>query len=150
MSNRHSVRHPSAPRRLLPALLVALVAGAAALPAPAADRGAEARYRHDRAVCLDGASQQDTATCLKEAGAARQASRAGALGDADAGRDGYTANALARCEPLPDAERADCVDRMLGDGTRSGSVAGGGILRELETIVVIVPERAPGLPDQPQ
>jgi hypothetical protein len=46
------------------------------------------------------------------------------------------ANALKRCEPLPEALRKDCIERMSGGGTQTGSVAEGGVYRELVTIVV--------------
>ena len=39
-------------------------------------------------------------------------------------------------------ERADCIARMNGEGSVSGSVGGGGILREKVTIV-------PGTPAEP-
>ena len=42
-------------------------------------------------------------------------------------------NQLRRCEPLPAGDREDCVARMKGHGTTSGSVAAGGIYRELVT-----------------
>ena len=45
----------------------------------------------------------------------------------------YARNALKRCEPLSEPDRGDCVARMQGGGTTSGSVAGGGIYRELVT-----------------
>ena len=38
--------------------------------------------------------------------------------------------------PLPDEERQACEARIRGLGTTSGSVAGGGILRQLVTIEV--------------
>ncbi|MEO7339093.1 MAG: hypothetical protein ABIV63_21160, partial [Caldimonas sp.] len=44
-------------------------------------------------------------------------------------------NAKDRCDALSGDERSDCVARMKGEGTTSGSVAGGGILREKRTIV---------------
>jgi hypothetical protein len=46
------------------------------------------------------------------------------------------ANALKRCEPLPEALRKDCIERMSGGGTQTGSVAEGGVYRELVTIVI--------------
>ena len=58
--------------------------------------------------------------------------------DADPGR--YARNALERCKALPEPDRNDCVLRMQGRGTTSGSVEGGGIYREL---VTIIPGEAP-------
>jgi hypothetical protein len=61
---------------------------------------AEARYRQDRAMCESGQSQQDRATCLREAGAALAEARRGRLDDSPAQ---YQKNALIRCEGLPSA-----------------------------------------------
>jgi hypothetical protein len=133
----HSNRIKRAARAAVPALLTASCL--AMSPTHALDQTAVTRYRQDRAVCDAGASPQDLATCRKEAGAALQAARQGTLSDQGTGRDNYAGNALARCGPLPEAERADCFERMLGKGTVSGSVAGGGLLRELTTTTVIVP-----------
>ncbi|MFV0601674.1 MAG: hypothetical protein ACK5NE_07620 [Brachymonas sp.] len=44
----------------------------------------------------------------------------------------YFRNALARCQNLPDGYKQDCEARVHGAGTRTGSVEGGGILRENE------------------
>lgn len=102
----------------------------------AADRGsrsdAEARYQRDRAACINGETHQDRATCLREAGAALQEARRGGL-TADASQ--YERNRLARCDLQPADDREDCIRRMNGEGTVSGSVEGGGIYRELRTIV---------------
>ena len=56
-------------------------------------------------------------------------------------------NALRRCEPLRDPDRQDCVARIRGEGTTSGSVAEGGIYRELVTREVgAMPAPEPGVP----
>lgn len=51
----------------------------------------------------------------------------------------YARNALKRCDPLPEPERQECMARMQGEGTTQGSVASGGILRELTTVEVPAP-----------
>lgn len=132
---------PNLPARALRAVAPALLSALSLAMSPtfAEDGEAVARYRFDRSVCESGASWQDVPTCMKEAGAALQAARQGGLSDTLAGRDAYAINAMARCEPLPDAERADCIRRMHGEGSASGSVAGGGVLRELTTTVIVVP-----------
>jgi hypothetical protein len=101
-------------------------------------------------VCLAGTSNQDRATCLREAGAALAAAqRAGPDAESDAT---YERNARKRCERLPDSERRDCMARMDGQGTTSGSAAAGGIYRELVTRETVVPAptsagtEAPGAP----
>jgi len=113
-----------------------LLCGVAQAAPPAAASGAadssaaQARYAQDVALCKSGASQQDRATCLREAGAALAEARRGGLGDGSAP---YATNQVKRCDPLPGDQRQDCIARMQGQGTASGSVAGGGIYRELVT-----------------
>lgn len=89
---------------------------------------AQLRYQQERAVCMSGASNQDRATCLKEAGAALQEARRGNLSASDSqlGR-----NRTMRCDALPVQDRQDCEMRMSGAGSTSGSAQQGGILREL-------------------
>ena len=93
---------------------------------------AQLRYQQERAVCLSGASNQDQATCLKEAGAARAEAQRGGLGDS---AEPYTDNQRKRCAQLPGSQRQDCLARMQGQGNVSGSVAAGGLLRETVTVV---------------
>ena len=90
---------------------------------------AQARYQQERAACMNGTSNQDRATCLKEAGAALGEARRGALGAAS--DNSLASNRMARCEALPAADREDCAIRMK-QGTMSGSAGQGGILREIE------------------
>lgn len=92
-------------------------------------------YEQERAACLDGSSHQDRATCLKEAGAARQEAQRGRLGST-AADDTYRRNALQRCQSLPEADRAACAARVSGSGTTTGSVQSGGVLRETRQIVL--------------
>jgi hypothetical protein len=89
-------------------------------------------YQRELQACLSGRSHQAKETCLEEARNAHDAQRRGQL--AMAGED-YTANALARCEPLAGESRVACQARVMGFGGRSGSVAGGGLLRWVETVV---------------
>jgi pyocin large subunit-like protein len=116
---------------------LALVAGAALLGATAAiaaDSGnpsnAQSVYQKDRAACLNGATNQDQATCLKEAGAALQATKRGGLDDGQVRLD---QNQLLRCDGQPPEDRQSCVRRMSGEGSTTGSVEAGGIYRELVT-----------------
>ena len=108
-----------------------LVATSAARAAGAYDPATSpSRYQAERGECLGGQNHEDRATCLREAAAARDAARRGQL---DNGPADYQRNAIARCQPLPADQRADCVDRMQGRGTASGSVEEGGIYREKVT-----------------
>ena len=114
--------------------LVMCAAGAllSATVALAADRrklsDAQSAYQKDRAACISGQTHQDRATCLREAGAALQEARRRSGGDS---QGAYEQNRLQRCERLPAAEREDCLRRMRGEGSVSGSVESGGIYREL-------------------
>ena len=111
------------------AMLVAGIAAGASGDLSAA----QTRYEQDRAACISGQTNQDRATCLREAGAARQEARKlGSTGDMPGQ---YERNQLLRCEGLPAADREDCVRRMRGEGTVSGSVGSGGLYRELRTTV---------------
>lgn len=115
--------------------LAATVAAAAALVftgAAVAAKASEAqlRYQEDRAVCMSGASNQDRATCLREAGAALKEARRGDLATGGQGALGH--NRSARCGALPARDQQDCLMRMQGQGSSSGSAQQGGVLRELE------------------
>lgn len=100
---------------------------------PSASADAKARYEQERARCLSGQSGQAQSTCLKEAGAALQASKEGMLNDGDAK---YKKNAKERCDLLTGDEQRDCLSRMKGasNSMQSGSVKGGGIIRETVTV----------------
>ena len=125
-------------------ILGAALASASAVAASKTDSAdALARYQQERAVCMSGQSNQDQATCLREAGAAYAQVKKGSLGDDPAQ---YKANAGKRCERLPDEDRRDCMARMDGQGTASGSAAGGGIYRELATRETVAAPAASGAP----
>jgi hypothetical protein len=97
-----------------------------------ATSNAQARYQKERAACMSGKTNQDRETCLKEAGAALEEAKKGNL---KKGTDSTAQNRFRRCDPLPPADREDCIRRMSGEGTVSGSVESGGIYRELKTPV---------------
>ena len=118
-------------RRRTSMSIVALSASlsvSAALAAQPSD--AQTRYQIERAACDSGPLHQDRAACLREAGAAYEEARRGRLDD---GQAQYQQNALMRCSVLPPEERGACHARMQGQGTMRGSVAEGGIYRELVT-----------------
>jgi hypothetical protein len=103
--------------------LLACTAVMAAGPKPSE---AQLRYQQDRAKCLRGETNQDRATCLKEAGAALQDSK----NRTASGKGELARNRVKRCENLPAGERDECLARM-NEGTTSGSARQGGVLREL-------------------
>jgi len=118
-----------------PGVGLAIACSALFAALPAAAQGGGGTYQQELAVC--GHNQQDRAACVREAGAARQAARAGQL----TGAPDYRANALARCSLHPPAERAECEARVTGAGntTIDGSVMGGGLIRETVTTVPVQP-----------
>ena len=67
--------------------------------------------------------------CLQNSVAAQAERRRGTL---TSGNMMFEANALIRCEPFKGDDRAACRDRVLGKGTVSGSVMGGGLLKSVE------------------
>lgn len=94
---------------------------------------ASGNYQSEVQACRSGRTQQDTATCLREARNARA--------DHSSGKSQATAaqlqgNAMARCEPLNGQDKAACQARVVGYGSESGSVAGGGVLNSVETVVM--------------
>ena len=121
----HRIRAASS--RLCLALL--LLGSAAAQAQGAQDaRQREREYQQDRQLCLSGQSNQDQATCLREAGAVRQQNTAA---QSQASAEEMAANALRRCDVFNGDARQSCLARMQGQGSVQGSAAAGGILREL-------------------
>lgn len=94
---------------------------------------ASGSYQQEVQACMTGRTQQDRETCLKEARNAQADKKRGLLDNAGAQ---FQANAAARCDVLAGEEKAACQARVMGYGNISGSVAGGGVLREVETVVM--------------
>jgi hypothetical protein len=115
---------------------VGAISATATSPTPA-----EQRYQQDRANCLAGKTAESQQTCLKEAGAALQASREHDLKSGNSAQ--LAANERKRCEPLSGDDRKACLARAAGmDTTTSGSVAGGGDIKETVTVVPGTPGSA--------
>lgn len=111
----------------------ALVAACPLVLAAKSDAAARERYLQERAACLSGQSHQPRDVCLREAGAAYDEARRGLLSHEDPAS--LAANALARCAARP-ADQKDMCERMArGEGTVTGSVEGGGFVREIVTRV---------------
>jgi hypothetical protein len=106
------------------------VAAALLAAAGAAFAAAPAEPRLNRYV--DSYEGKDPA--LREAGAARDEAKRGVLGREDNPAE-FEHNRLARCDKHTGEDRDLCIRRMNGEGTVSGSVEGGGILRELRVQV---------------
>ena len=111
----------------LAAVLLLACASPFALAASATSE-IDATYRAERAACMDGSSNQDRTTCLKEASAARAEAKRGLL---ETNRGSKRDNATQRCDALPGDQRDACMMRMQGAGSVSGSVRDGGMIREL-------------------
>jgi hypothetical protein len=119
-------------------VVVGVAAGYAAAPAHAADAAASAAKStnvKERADCEAGRTAQDRETCLKEAGAAQAERKRNGLDNAGSTRQ----NAIERCNTVAPKDKADCLARIEGPSqpnqttTTSGSVGGGGVIRETKT-----------------
>jgi hypothetical protein len=108
--------------------LALLLLGSAAAQAEGAPEARQRVYQQDRQLCLSGHSNQDQATCLREAGAARQQNTAA---QTQPSAEEMAANAVRRCDVFGGDARQSCLARMQGQGSVTGSAAAGGILREL-------------------
>ena len=97
------------------------------------------------AACNNGTTQQSRQTCITEVENARAAKRAGQLGNSGGQFD---ANALQRCDVLQGEEKIACQARVGGYGTSSGSVAGGGTIRQIESVVA--PQDTPDFKVEPK
>jgi hypothetical protein len=117
--------------------LFAITAAAAQVAGGGAPTGApldtSGQYTSEVQACMQGKTAEDQATCLKEARNAQADKKRGQMNDSSGS---YAANARARCNVLSGEDKAACEARMLGYGTVSGSVAGGGVMREVETVVM--------------
>lgn len=132
--------------RIRNTLLALTVCAASGLAVAANEADLKAQYEQERARCLSGSTGQDQASCLRSAGAAYDSSRQGRMNDANSS---YRENAMSRCRVLPAADRVDCESRIDGRGTTSGSVSGGGIVRETVTPTAPLAPVAPVAPVVP-
>ena len=89
--------------------------------------------RSEANACNTGMTQQDRETCLREVRNANAEKRAGKLDNSGGQLD---ANAAQRCNVLSGEDKIACEARVAGYGNPQGSVAGGGVIREIETVVV--------------
>src|SRR3990167_8256506 len=89
--------------------------------------------QREKAACHSGMTQQDYVTCMREAMNAAAEKRRGKLENHG---EQFQANALKRCDVLKGEDQIACQARILGYGSTSGSVAGGGVVRQVETVMV--------------
>ncbi len=122
-------------RMIFGAASLAFAGAASAAP----NAAAEARYQQDRQACVTGNTQQARDVCLREAGAARDASQAGAL-QKKPGTD-ISSNAVQRCKVFKGAdEHAECLARLEEPSSTQGSALKGGLLRESVTTTTVQPK----------
>jgi len=115
------------------ASLLAVGAATAQVATGSTEIDASGNYQQEVQACMSGRTQQDQATCLKEARNAQADKRRGVLDTVGQ----LEANAMARCSVFQSSEdKAACQARVQGMGSVSGSVAAGGLLREVETVTV--------------
>ena len=115
------------------AALLAVTAATAQVATGTTGIDASGSFQQEVNACMTGKTQQDQATCLREARNAQADKKRGVL-DNSSGQ--FDANAKARCDVLAGEEKAACEARAMGYGSTSGSVAAGGVLREVETVVL--------------
>lgn len=113
--------------------LLAVTAATAQVATGTTGIDASGSFQQELNACVTGKTQQDRDTCLKEARNAQGHKKRGLLDNAG-GK--FEANAVARCEVLVGEDKAACQARVMGYGNTSGSVAGGGVLREVETVLM--------------
>lgn len=87
----------------------------------------------EMAACKNGTTQQSRETCMTEVRNANAAKRAGKVDNAGGQ---FKANALKRCDVLQGEDKVACEARVTGYGSPQGSVAGGGVITQVETVVV--------------
>lgn len=137
-------RRTAFPARCALGMLLAGISVAAVAQSSSTTESAQARYQRERAACLTGSSHQDRQTCLKEAVNALDEARRNP--NPGRGAEDWINNSLARCERVPQQDREACQRMALGQGERSGSVEGGGVVKEITELrigppVVIQPLR---------
>jgi len=143
---------PVISRRWLTGMAAAFVLSPAFAGDPSVQSSApsspEAVYQKERAACLDGSSHQDRDTCLQEAGAARGEASGGRLDNGE-DRRALADNAVRHCQAVAPENRGDCERMARGEGQVSGSVEGGGVLKEIVTRSVEPAVTSPAPPISP-
>ncbi len=127
----------------MPGAQAAPASDARSIPASPQSSGAPSRpqepaldnsgnYRQEVRACHEGRTAQDLPTCLREARNAEADRKRGRLGNTG----DFQANALARCSAFNEAQDKEaCRARIVGHVEIQGSVAGGGILRQVAITV---------------
>lgn len=119
------MRTPQGSAQTLAILLLALGASAGL-----ADQSSPQQQKQQREACLNGSSGQEPRSCLKEMVAARAAARKGELDNGESPA-ALRANALQRCRRLGVEDKPACEALARHEGEVSGTVRGGGQLRQI-------------------
>jgi len=120
-------------------VLASLLLAAQAFAATSADlAAAQARYKREVAECAAKPPSVDPRSCMTDARNALAEIKRGRMDESTRAAD-LEKNALLRCEAHKGEDRSDCIARIQGRGRTVGSVAGGGILRELTTTKTLAP-----------
>jgi hypothetical protein len=98
-----------------------------------------ARYQQDLAECEAQQATQDLAACRLEARNALAEAKRNLLNDTTANL--FEKNQLKRCRVFKGEDREACEARVRNEGSSTGSVQSGGILREVVRPVVPGPAR---------
>ena len=115
------------------AALLAVTAATAQVATGTTGIDASGSFQQEVNACMTGQTQQARDTCLEEARNAQADKKRGVLDTSG----NFKANAMARCDVFNNGEqKAACEARVLGMGNTDGSVAGGGVIREVETVVM--------------
>ena len=125
--------------------LLAMTAATAQVASGTTGIDATGNAQSEMAACNNGTTQQDRTTCMTEVKNANAAKRAGQVDNAGGS---FSANALQRCNVMSGVDKVACEARVAGYGNPQGSVAGGGVITEVETVVV--PRGASSVTIQPQ
>jgi hypothetical protein len=102
---------------------------AQAQPSPPPQDELQARYQQDLAECEAQQATQDLAACRLEARNALAEAKRNLLSETTANL--FEKNQLKRCRVFKGEEREACEARVRNEGSSTGSVQSGGILREV-------------------
>lgn len=95
--------------------------------------------RQERAWCMVNTEGTARSDCLRATAAAESEKRRGVP---DNNSTDYVGNAVARCNIFMGEERIACQARVIGLGNASGSVRGGGVIKD---VVTVTSPAAPGI-----
>ena len=126
-------------------VLVCVFAAHAYAQTPADLADARARYKQEVTECAPPNRRSGTSNCMREARNALAEVKRGKMKESWRNVD-FANHALLRCDVHRGEDKYDCVARMRGQGRRTGSVAGGGILRELVTTTTPTVVASPPMP----